>query len=185
MQADQDKLFASPVSKSRLNKKIMVLVIVGTLGLVALYYLLPVLIVVYVAQPVRVVGQAMAPNLNDGDKVFMSKRIDELKRGDIVVLLYPRDQSKSYIKRIIGLPGETIEINNGKVSINGKLLDEPYLDPKLAAHDTMVLSVVVPADQYFVLGDNRDNSSDSRYWGTVPRNLIYGKYWYRYWSAGP
>jgi len=179
----QDKLFPPPVSKSRLNKKILVLVIAGVLGLFVLYRFASFLTLSYVVQPVRIEGMAMMPTLNNGDKVFVLKRIAELKRGEIVVFLYPRDLSKSYIKRLIGLPGETIEVNNGKVSINGKLLDEPYLDPKFASYDTMPIAVVIPADHYFVLGDNRSNSSDSRSWGTVPRNLIYGKYWYRYWSA--
>jgi signal peptidase I len=183
MQTDQDNKFASPVPKSQLNKKILVLVIVGSLGLVALYHLLQVLLVVYVIQPVRIEGMAMMPTLKNGDKVLMSKRIDELKRSDIVVFLYPHDQSKSYIKRIIGLPGETIEITNGKVSINGKLLDEPYLDHKLEIDYTMPQPLAIPADHYFVIGDNRGHSSDSRAWGPVPRDLIYGKYWHRYWSS--
>jgi len=183
MQPDSEKQHASPVHKSRLNKKYLVLVIVLSLGLIAFFRLIQFLTIVYVVQPVRIEGIAMMPNLNDGDKVFILKRVSELKRGDIVVLLYSQDQSKSYIKRIIGLPGETIEINEGKVRINGKPLDEPYLDPKLDIDYTMPQTLTIPADQYFVIGDNRGHSSDSRAWGPVPRNLIYGKYWFRYWSA--
>jgi signal peptidase I len=137
MQADQDKQYAPPVSKSRLNKKFLVLVIFGSLCLIALYFLAPVLTVVYLIQPVRVEGHAMAPTLNHGDKIFIQKMFGELNRGDIVVFLYPHDQSKSYIKRIIGLPGETLDIKNGKVIVNGKQLDEPYIDSNNASFDTM------------------------------------------------
>jgi signal peptidase I len=183
MQADQDKQYAPPVSKSRLNKKFLVLVIFGSLCLIALYFLAPVLTVVYLIQPVRVEGKAMAPTLNHGDKIFIQKMFGELKRGDIVVFLYPHDQSKSFIKRIIGLPGETLGIKDGKVIVNGKQLAEPYIDSKNLSFETLPLQVVIPNDQYFVIGDNRGNSSDSRVWGTVHRNLILGRYWYRYWSA--
>jgi len=183
MQADRDKQFGSPVTRPQLKKKFLALIIVGILALIALYFLFPILTIVYVVQPVRIEGHAMAPTLKNGDKIFVLKSISHLNRGDIVVFLFPHDQTKSYIKRIIGLPGETIEIKEGKVIIDGKPLDEPYLDSKYLSHDTMPLPVVLPPDQYFVLGDNRSNSSDSRVWGTVPRNLIYGKYWYRYWAA--
>jgi signal peptidase I len=183
MQANQDKQYAPPVSKSRLNKKILVLVIVGSLGLIALYFLAPVLTVVYLIQPVRVEGHAMAPTLNNGDKIFIQKMFGELNRGDIVVFLYPHDQTKSYIKRIIGLPGDTLDIKNGKVIVNGIQLEEPYIDSKNLSFDTMPQQIVIPPNQYFVIGDNRRNSSDSRAWGTVQRNLIYGRYWYRYLSA--
>jgi signal peptidase I len=184
MQPEQFNAYTPPTSTPRSSKKIWILVIAGALVLTVLSFIISPLTVIYVVQPVRIEGEAMMPKLKHGDKVFMLKRIGELERGDIIVFLYPHDQSKSYIKRIVGLPGETIDIKDGKVSINGKLLDEPYLDPKFASHDTMPVPVAIPADQYFVLGDNRGNSSDSRAWGTVSRDLIYGKYWYRYGSAG-
>lgn len=183
MQSERDNRYAPPKSSGGIKTKILILVIVGSIFMIALYFLTPILTVVYVIQPVRVEGHAMSPTLNHGDKVLMLKRIGELQRGDIVVFLFPRDQSKSYIKRIVGLPGETIDIKKGKVIIDGKPLDEPYIHAKYVSFDTMPLPLVIPTDQYFVLGDNRKNSSDSRSWGTVPRNLIYGKYWYRYWSA--
>jgi signal peptidase I len=126
------------------------------------------------------VGKSMSPNINNGDKLFMVKQIGELRRGDIVVFLLPDDQTKSYIKRIVGLPGETIEIKDGKVYINGNRMEEPYVSPDYASHDTMPEPVAIPQDNYFVIGDNRNNSSDSRYWGPLPRKLIYGKFWYRY-----
>jgi signal peptidase I len=148
-----------------------------------MYLLINVAAVVFAVQPVRIEGQAMRPTFSDGDRVFMSKRIGELKRGDIVIFLFPEDQSRSYIKRIVGLPGETIEIKDGKVSINGTLIEEPYLDPEYVSEDTMPEPFTIAADNYFVLGDNRRNSSDSRYWGTVSRKLIYGKFWRRYYEA--
>ncbi|MDX2043121.1 MAG: signal peptidase I [Acidobacteriota bacterium] len=148
-----------------------------------LYYGLAFLIVIFVAQPVRVEGKAMMPGLKNGDKVFMKKRFSDLNRSDIVVHYYPLDTDLSYIKRIIGLPGETLMIEEGKISINGTLLEEPYLPDEWKSHDSLSEPVKIPDGHYFVLGDNRRNSSDSRYWGTVPLNLIYGKYWFRYWEA--
>jgi signal peptidase I len=143
---------------------------------------IPSLILVYVVQPVRIEGEAMSPHLKHGDRVFVSRRIGELKRGEIVIFLYPHDTSKSYIKRIIGLPGETIEMRDGKVLINNNSIEEPYLDPQNLSHDTTEPRPI-PAGHYFVMGDNRRNSSDSRYWGTVPKELIYGKLIGRYWAA--
>jgi signal peptidase I len=172
--------YTSPTPHSR--KKLWILVIGGIVGLVILYFAVPVLIVVFVAQPVRIEGIAMEPTLSNGDRVFMNKTIGELKRGDIIVFLFPKDQSKSYIKRIIGLPGEKLEIEDGKIIINGKRLEEPYIPPQYISHDSTAEPVMIPTDNYFVVGDNRNYSSDSRSWGTVPRNLIYGKFWYRYWS---
>jgi signal peptidase I len=134
-------------------------------------------------QPVRVEGTAMMPTLSDGDKVMMDKNIGGLKRGDIVKFLYPKDRTKSYIKRVIGLPGETVEIREGKVFVNGNLLDEPYLSESFNQAKPNFPPRKVPEYQYFVLGDNRDNSSDSRYWGTVDEELIKGKYYMTYSKA--
>jgi signal peptidase I len=171
----------SPNPRSR--KMLWILVIGGSVGLMILYFAGPVLTVMFVVQPVRIEGRAMAPTLNNGDRVLINKRVGELKRGDIVIFLFPKDRSKSYIKRIIGLPGEKVEIEDGKVIINGKRLDEPYIGPQFFSHDSLPEPVMIPADNFFVIGDNRNYSSDSRSWGTVPRNLIYGKFWYRYWSG--
>lgn len=148
-----------------------------------LYYGLVFLMVIFVAQPVRVEGKAMMPALKGGDKVFMKKRFGDLSRSDIVVHYYPLDTTKSYIKRIIGLPGETLMIEDGKISINGNQIEEPYLPDEWKSVDSLPAPVKIPDGHYFVMGDNRRNSSDSRYWGTVPRDLIYGKYWFRYWQA--
>ena len=147
------------------------------------------LVVVFIVQPVKVEGTSMLPRLHDGERIFVNKLIyyDEyrwapkIERGDIVVFWFPNDPSKSYIKRVIGLPGETVEVREGTVYINGAMLEEKYLDPK----ENTSLAIQVPAkvnlNYYFVMGDNRDNSSDSRSWGLVPKKYIYGKALFRYW----
>jgi signal peptidase I len=154
-----------------------------------------ILIVGFVVQPVRVEGQSMMPKLHDQDRIFVNKFIyplrewigdkEPIKRGDIVVLLYPDDPSKSYIKRVVGLPGEEINVENGKLYINGMQIDEPYLDTEYLSSDSMPGSVHVKEHHYFVMGDNRRNSSDSRYWGLVPEKYIYGKAIFRYYPFTP
>ncbi len=156
-----------------------------------------ILIVVFVVQPVRVEGQSMMPKLHDQDRIFVNKFIyplrewmgdkEPIKRGDIVVLLFPDDPSKSYIKRVVGLPGEEVSVENGKLYINGVQIDEPYLDPEYLSQDSMQNPEFgrVKAHHYFVLGDNRRNSSDSRYWGQVPEKYIYGKAIFRYYPFSP
>jgi signal peptidase I len=153
------------------------------------------LIVGFVVQPVRVEGQSMMPKLHDQDRIFVNKFIyplrewigdrEPIKRGDIVVLLYPDDPSKSYIKRVVGLPGEQVNVDNGKLYIDGRPKDEPYLDSEYLSADSMPGPVDVKAHHYFVLGDNRRNSSDSRYWGLVPEKYIYGKAIFRYYPFTP
>ena len=128
------------------------------------------------AQPVVVEGVTMKPAFNDGDRILIDKNFGELKRGDVVTFLYPKNRSKWYIKRIVGLPGEMLEIRAGKVYINGELLAEPYVDESFNQQKASFPRRRIEPDQYFVMGDNRDNSSDSRYWGTVDEKLITGKY---------
>jgi signal peptidase I len=157
--------------------------------------LIAILIVVFVIQPVRVEGQSMMPKLHDQDRIFVNKFIyplrewigekEPIKRGDIVVLLYPEDPSKSYIKRVVGLPGERVEIEDGKLFINGTQIDESYLDPGYLSTDSTNGPVEVKAHHYFVMGDNRRNSSDSRYWGLVPEKYIYGQAVFRYYPFSP
>jgi signal peptidase I len=157
--------------------------------------LIAVLIVVFVVQPVRVEGQSMMPRLQDQDRIFVNKFLyslrewmgdkEPIKRGDIVVLLYPEDPSKSYIKRVIGLPGERIEIEDGKLFINGAQVEEPYLDPAYLSADSTNGPVDIKPHFYYVMGDNRRNSSDSRYWGQVPEKYIYGQAIFRYYPFSP
>jgi signal peptidase I len=143
------------------------------------------LVLVFVVQPVKVEGTSMLPRLHDGERIFVNKLIyyglPELERGDIVVFWYPDDPTKSYIKRVIGLPNETVQLRGGRILINGKELQEPYLDPALNAAPDDRPPVFVKPHYYFVMGDNRDNSSDSRLWGLVPEKYIYGKALFRYW----
>lgn len=151
--------------------------------------MIAVLVVVFIVQPVKVEGTSMLPRLHDGERIFVNKLIyyDEYRwaptvdRGDIVVFWFPDDPSKSYIKRVVGLPGDTVEIHDGIVRVNGLDLDETYID---ASHNLAHRSqspVYVKPNYYFVMGDNRDNSSDSRIWGLVPKKYIYGKALFRYW----
>lgn len=157
--------------------------------------LVAVLIVVFVIQPVRVEGQSMMPRLHDQDRIFVNKFIyplrewlgdqSPIKRGDIVVLLYPNDPSKSYIKRVVGLPGEQIEVIDGRLYVNDEQIDEPYLDAEYLSRDSTPGPVDINSHHYFVMGDNRNNSSDSRSWGLVPEKYIYGKAVYRYYPLLP
>jgi signal peptidase I len=147
------------------------------------------LVVVFIVQPVKVEGTSMLPRLHDGERIFVNKLIyyDEyswapkVDRGDIVVFWFPDDPSKSYIKRVVGLPGDTIEMRDGTVQVNGSQIDEQYLDPSLNVSPKSHTPVYVRPNYYFVMGDNRDNSSDSRSWGLVPKKYIYGKALLRYW----
>lgn len=134
----------------------------------------------------------MLPRLHHGERIFVNKLIyyDEyrwapkIERGDIVVFWFPDDPSKSYIKRVIGLPGDTVEMREGVVRVNGSDLDEKYLDRKLSSSPRSQPPVYVRPGYYFVMGDNRDNSSDSRAWGLVPKKYVYGKALFRYWPLG-
>jgi signal peptidase I len=121
----------------------------------------------------------MLPTIKNGEKLSTEKLDAELKaklaRGDIVVFKYPKDPSKGYIKRVIGLPGDTVEMRTGEVWVNGSRLSEPYVDSKMNLSQRSQPAVVVPARSYYVMGDNRDNSSDSRSWGVVPDELLISK----------
>ena len=124
-------------------------------------------------------GTGMLPSFKDGQSVKV-KRFDrfeepDLKRGDVVAFLFPDDPSKSYVKRLIGMPGDTVEIREGKVIVNGQELDEPYVDSRLNLSHRSQQLVYVRPNYYYVLGDNRDNSSDSRIWGLVPERYVYAK----------
>ena len=150
-----------------------------------------ILLGVFAVQPVVVEGSSMQPYLNNGERLLVNKlvyyniksvRWGHLERGDIVVFWYPREPDKSYVKRIIGLPGERVEVRNGKVYINGRELKEDYLDREHNLDLPNHPAQTVDAHHYFVMGDNRDNSSDSRKWGLVPEKYIYGKAFFRYWQ---
>jgi signal peptidase I len=146
---------------------------------------------VFAVQPVVVEGTSMLPQLNDGERLLVNKLVyykiqgvswGHLERGDIVVFWFPKEPDKSYVKRIIGLPGEMVEVRNGKVFIDGQELNEDYLDTEHNQSLPSFPAKRVEEHHYFVMGDNRDNSSDSRYWGLVPEKYIYGKAFFRYWK---
>jgi signal peptidase I len=138
------------------------------------------LVVMFVAQPVRFEGTSMLPSYHDGDRLLLQKAVVEVKRGDVICFHYPRDPSRSYVKRVVGLAGETIEVRDREVLINGVPLSEPYVSPEYNQLPRYFGPAVVPEGSVFVLGDNRDHSNDSRAWGPVPLSLVYGKVLLRY-----
>lgn len=140
-------------------------------------------IITFLYQPVKVEGISMAPGLNDQERIFISKlayRLEPVERGDVIVFRYPRDPGKSFIKRVVGLPGETVEIRSQGIYINGVKLVEDYLTGEQGS-DMSFPAVAVPPEHYYVLGDNRASSNDSRIWGPVHRRYIYGKAVFVYW----
>lgn len=144
-----------------------------------------VLIITFLYQPVRVEGISMLPRLVDQDRLFINKfvyRFTAINRGDVVVFHYPRNLQLSYIKRIVAIPGDRLEIDRGQVYVNGKALDEPYV-PEQYRDTRSYDPIVIPKDEYFVLGDHRSIASDSREFGTVKRDLIYGKAAFIYWPT--
>jgi signal peptidase I len=150
--------------------------------------LIAVVLIVFIYQPVKVEGTSMTPTLADQERIFINKftyrfGLASIARGDTVVFWYPQDPSKSYIKRVIGLPGDQIRVDGGQVYVNGQLLEEDYVPP--INRDSVSWkdgeAQIVPKDKYFVLGDHRNSSSDSRTWGYVPRENIYGRAVFVYW----
>ena len=144
-----------------------------------------VILIVFIYQPVKVEGTSMMPTLTDQERIFINKftyhhGLGEIRRGDMVVFWYPRDTSKSYIKRIIGIPGDEIRIDEGDVYVNGSRLEEDYV-PDIYRDRVSYGPSKVPPDDYFVLGDHRSSSNDSRTWGFVDRKYIYGKAVFVYW----
>ena len=143
----------------------------------------------FLFQPHQVRGSSMYPNFHDNDYILTDKisyRLNQPKRGDVVIFVAPQNEDYDYIKRIIGIPGDTVEITNDyRVKLNGEILNEPYLPADYQTFGGTFLAtgkpIAVPQDEYFVLGDNRNHSSDSREWGFVPRKNIIGKAWFRYW----
>jgi len=140
-------------------------------------------VIVFLYQPVKVEGTSMMPSLDDQERIFINKfvyRIEPIQRGDIVVFRYPRDPAKSFIKRVIGVAGDHVRITNGRVYLNGTPLVEDYV-PRAYQDERSYADVVVPTDSYFVLGDHRSLSNDSRDFGPVDASYIYGKAVFGYW----
>ena len=140
-------------------------------------------IIIFLYQPVKVEGTSMMPSLEDQERIFVNKfvyRLEPIERGDIVVFRYPRDPSKSYIKRVIGMAGDRIRIDGGLVYVNGEAVDETYV-PAEYTDSRSYPEITVPANSYFVLGDHRSMSNDSRDFGSVDQSFIYGKAVFGYW----
>jgi len=152
---------------------------------IAISVIASVIIITVLYQPVRVEGTSMQPGLSDQDRLFIDKfffRFEKISRDDVVVFHYPRDPEKSYIKRVIALPGDSIRIDQGHVIVNGNPISEPYV-PRRYRDTASMSTLIVPPGQYFVMGDHRSISSDSRDFGPVDRDLIYGKAEFIYWPA--
>ncbi len=150
-----------------------------------------VVIYLFLFQPHQVRGNSMLDNYHNGEYLLTNKltyHFKDIQRGDVVVFKAPKNEDYDYIKRIIGLPGETIKIENGSVFINNQRLDESfYLSNDIQTQAGLFISegenISIPQEEYFVIGDNRGASSDSRIWGTVPEENIIGKAWFRYWPV--
>src|SRR5260370_3850879 len=146
--------------------------------------ILAIVVILSLYQPVKVEGTSMMPALLDQERIFINKFVykfgGSVDRGDMVVFWFPQDPTKSYIKRVIGVPGDTVEVENGSVLVNGRKLDESYVIEEYRDRQSMS-PFKVGSDEYFVLGDHRSSSNDSRSWGTVPRRFIYGKAVFIYW----
>lgn len=143
-------------------------------------------VILFLYQPVKVEGTSMEPRLTDQERVFINKfiyKLESVARGDVVVFRYPKDLSKSFIKRVVGVPGDRVEMRAGELFVNGRAIPEPYLAAEFRGADSFA-PLLVPRGEFFVLGDHRNSSNDSRTWGTVPQKYIYGKAQLVYWPVG-
>jgi len=140
-------------------------------------------LIAFVAQAFRVQGTSMEPLLQDNERIVVNKfvyRFRPIQRGDVVVFWFPGDPQLSFVKRVIGLPGDVIQIRGGEVMVNGVLAKEPYLPSSYRDNDDLP-ATEVKKGFYFVLGDHRRSSNDSRAWGQVPEKYIYGRAAFRFW----
>lgn len=149
-----------------------------------------IVIYLFIAQPNQVKGQSMVPTFDDGNYIFTSKVTYKMRtpnRGDVVVFHSPRNPEIEYIKRIIGLPGDTVLIQNEQVSVNGRVLDEPYISAATtlmpSGYAQEGIPIVVPDGYLWVMGDNRPRSSDSREFGPITYSSVIGQVFYRYFPA--
>lgn len=168
-----------PSFGSNLVEFIQTLVVFAAIGTV---------IYLFIAQPHKVSGSSMFPNFKDGDYIITDKltyKFSELQRGDVVVFRNPQENSQDFIKRVIALPGDKVRLESGRVFINDKPLNEPYIQPEIRTSGGLFLEegseVVVETGEYLVLGDNRPFSSDSRNWGFITKDKVIGKVFLRYW----
>ena len=145
--------------------------VLGTFGVVRLARL----------KPLRMSGVSMEPTLHNNDRFFASTDVSELTRGDLVLYRYPQNPSKVFVNRIVGLPGDTIEIRAGQVYINQAALHEPYA---VGRNEPESGPIRIPENEFYVLGDNREHANDSRAFGPIERGAIVGRYVAKYWNAG-
>jgi len=165
--------------------------VLGDILLNAVTVIVLVLVIRYVIiSPFEVKGESMEPNFHSEDLLIVDKlsyRFQDPQRGDVIVLIPPPDTKQYYVKRIVGLPGESIRFLNGKVVIvndehpEGMTLTEAYLPTTLATYGSTTEAISIPAGSYFVLGDNREHSNDSRAWGALPATNIVGRAWVVLW----
>ncbi len=141
--------------------------------------------IIFLYQPVKVEGTSMMPTLQDQERVFINKfvyKLEPIERGDVIVFRYPRDPAKSYIKRVVAVAGDSVQIQAGVVYVNGERLHEDYV-PRMYEDVRSYPGVIVPPHSYFVLGDHRNLSNDSRDFGPVDEEFIYGKAVFGYWPV--
>jgi signal peptidase I len=174
-------------------------------GIVAVVAIaLALLVQAFLVKPYRIPSESMASTLRPGDRVLVNRvvyRLREPHRGDIMVFRYPEDRSIVFIKRVVGVPGDTLQVREGRLWVNGRRVEEPYVHRTAGRRDATAASgavagstmrepwslaqpYTVPADSFFVMGDNRTDSDDSRYWGTVPRADVIGEGFVVYWPLG-
>jgi len=163
---------------------------------IVIAFVLAMIIRTFVVQAFKIPSGSMIPTLQIGDHILVSKFIYHFtkpERGDLIVFKYPKDPSRDFIKRVVGLPGETLEVRHRKVYINGKLLKEDYpifSDKEAGQYGEVPIRdnfsvITIPPNKYFMMGDNRDNSLDSRFWGTLDEKMIEGRAFIVYWSIAP
>ncbi len=183
--SEESNITTTEPVKPNHNSRSTVIAAMAWLRDLMLSVLIAVLVILFLYRPVKVEGTSMMPGLLDQERLFINQfsyrfGLGEIKRGDTVVFWYPEDTTKSYIKRVIGLPGDTVAVTEGTVYVNGKKLEEDYV-PSEYRDDRPYAPQTVPPNEYFVLGDHRISSNDSRAWGFVPRNYIYGKAVFVFW----
>jgi len=180
-----DQQDTAPISSPAATKRSILGILGHWLRDLLVSVVLAIVVILFLYQPVKVEGTSMMPTLDDQERIFINKFIyrfhfGHIDRGDTVVFWFPGDPTKSYIKRVIGIPGDRVEVDHGTVLINGQALTESYVPPEFRDMSSMQARVVGP-DEFFVLGDHRSSSNDSRAWGMVPRHYIYGKAVFIYW----
>jgi signal peptidase I len=174
-----------PVSTPPVNKRSIVGALLHWARDLVFSVVLAVIVILFLYQPVKVEGTSMMPTLDDQERIFINKFVyrlhfGKIDRGDTVVFWFPHDPTKSYIKRVIAVPGDRVEVDHGSVIVNGQALVENYVPDEYRDQSSMQ-ETTVPTEEYFVLGDHRSSSNDSRAWGMVPRRYIYGKAVFIYW----